>query len=405
MIKIIETNNFLLHYKHKIYKYQKILKNYIIIELYRTNMYNKLHLELNNLIKKYDYVLSIQLAYDILSLLIFNHKFKSKLDPLFDSTSPFTIEKINNLFDNKCITYCDTNQINIIKKEFPQLSKYYLEYYKNIKNNILNLNSVEYELNYEILDKIVNIKLNLINNVYSLKYIKKISIPIHIFFHLISLYNIKILNNYKDKTILDLKVIEYIYILFNRYFLFQSGNNQASILPSFKKLLKEKLNIKIELFGSPLNTSNTTFGSFFYDCEYVFGSIGNFFKTKILKGYYEINPIFDKCIIKKMFDKITKELIYSEKKKFPLLFFFIIPISYFKLNKLPKKLKQFITFKINLEKEKFPYIRYNRTFNKTTVTPIVNTTLLICNTTYISEYVKSNLNDFNNILNQWIKNI
>jgi hypothetical protein len=226
-------------------------------------------------------IISYHLALDILSLFIFNHKFKSKLDPIFDSSSPFKQKKIKYIFKN-CITYCNQKQVNLIIKIYPQLTDIYLECYHEILKNIEKINSIEYNITYEITNDMVIIKLNIINNILDLNY-SDIKIPLHIFSHLVSLYNIKKYNNYTDKTILDETTINYIYILFTRYNLFESGNNQASILPSFKKLLKQYLNVKIELFGSPLNTSNVNYGSFFYDSEYMFGSLGNFFRTKICK--------------------------------------------------------------------------------------------------------------------------
>ena len=211
------------------------------------------------------------------------------------------------------------------------------------------------------------------------------------------------LNNYLSNEVLDAKVIEYIYMIFNRYSILSSGNNQASLLPSFKKLLKEKLNIKIELFGSPINTSNSSFGSIFYDIESVFGSLGNVFRTNIIKGYYELNPIFDKCIIDTLILKCTNELIESQKKSNKLLFFFILPISYFKYSNLPDQLNEFIKFSIILEKNDFPYIRYNRNYTRTIVSPIVMTQLIICHTSFISNYVKFNVINFKKLLDAWKK--
>jgi len=265
------------------------------------------------------------------------------------------------------------------------------------------LNNIKLTINHTLVDTTISINLVITENTYIEDYKKKIKIPIHIFNHLISLYNNKIHNDFTNKDIIDIKILEYIYILFNRYLLFQNGNNQASILPSFKKLLKTYFNIKIELFGSPLNTSNANFGSFFYDCEKNFGSIGNFFNTDIKKGYYEINPYFDKCAIKAVFVKGMVELIEADKNKLPLLFCYIIPVSYYTHNKLPKDLKAYISHNIILEKNKFPYIRYNRSYTKTNVSPIVNTNILICNTKYVNDFVKKNIDNFVNILNNWTK--
>jgi hypothetical protein len=125
----------------------------------------------------------------------------------------------------------------------------------------------------------------------------------------------------------------------------------------------------------------------------------------IIKGYYEINPPFDRCIINKIFQICLNFLEIAEKNKEALLFLFIIPYSYFK-NALTNDLSlfnKFIKFDTLLNKNQFPYIRYSRDFKQTIVAPIVSTKLFICSTTHISDYTQENLNDFNNILYKWIK--
>ena len=79
----IETNNFKLYYKKKTYEFEKYVNNNIIIELYRSNLYNKLSDRLLDKLNKYqkdNIIMSNELALDILSMLIFNHKFKKSLD-------------------------------------------------------------------------------------------------------------------------------------------------------------------------------------------------------------------------------------------------------------------------------------------------------------------------------------
>ena len=137
----------------------------------------------------------------------------------------------------------------------------------------------------------------------------------------------------------------------------------------------------------------------------MFGSIGNYFDTKLIRGYYELNPIFDKCVITKVFIKSLNELIIANNNKEALLFCYIIPESYLKTNKLPQNIKQFMKYNILLDKNKFPYIRYSRTFNKTLVSPIVNTYIIICSTEYINKYVQFNLTNFNNLLTEWTDKI
>uniref|UniRef100_A0A6C0H738 PCIF1 WW domain-containing protein n=1 Tax=viral metagenome TaxID=1070528 RepID=A0A6C0H738_9ZZZZ len=416
----INTNNFNFIYNNKIYDYESISNNHIILDIYRLTLYEKLKRkvlkERHKYKKKLDYInnsnidtndknvfISSNLCKDILGILLFNHNFKTSYDPIFDIETPFNEDNITQLLiKEKCIGYLTSNIIKNIIYLYPLLSKKYIKYYNKIKNNISDIDNIKYTITYEEDYDYTILYLNIENNNYSLKYLKYIKIPTHIFYHLIKLYNTKIYKNYTSTELLDNKIIEYIYILFNRYFIFSNGNNQASILPSFKKLLKEHFNIKIELFGSPLNTSNNMFGSYFYDIDKVFGSIGNYFQINIKKGYYELNPPFDVCLMKNMFDKSLNELINAETNKEALLFCFIIPTSFFKYNRLPHKLNNFIKYNIYLHKDKFPYIRYNRLFTKTIVAPIVNTHIIICHNNYINNYVKKNVDKFKSILNIWI---
>lgn len=402
----INTNSYYIKY----YDIQN--DNNIIKEVYRLYYYDKLQNKLYKYINKYllkvlkkdpnanisdrKIYLTKEFATDIISILIFNHNFNSN-DPIFDNKSPFEYNNIYTFFNkDKCLTIYTDKLKQMIFDIIPKIGQKYIKYYKKLKKNYIN----KYKINYEKIDNNININIEIYNLDPKIIYTKIIDIPIHIFNHLVKLYNIKNLNNYVSNEVLDIKVIEYIYILFIRYFKFSSGNNQASVLPSFKKFLKINLNIKVELFGSPLNTSNANYGSFFYDIDKYFGSLGNFFNMKIKKGYYEINPPFDKCLINKMFIRLNNILIEAEEEKNPILFFIILPKSYIDYNKIDNK---YLKINIFLTKDQFPYIRYNRTFKKTIVSPIVDTYILIMYNDYISSFVKNNLNKFNDLLDGWIK--
>ena len=110
----------------------------------------------------------------------------------------------------------------------PKLSNKYLKYYNKLKKNIIKFNNIEYVIKYEINDLLVTINLEIIkNDLIKVKYKKKINMSLHIFNHLVKLYNTKMFNNYESSNILDDKVIEYIYMIFLRYGTLSSGNNQA----------------------------------------------------------------------------------------------------------------------------------------------------------------------------------
>ena len=418
MIKNIKTNSFYFEYKHILPLYQNVSKNYLIIDIYRFKLYNKLKKKLlkihtNIYTKTLDKnsklniddnkFISYILLQDVMSIFIINNKFESDFDIIFDSKSPFSKKKIKSYFNKKCIPTLNKNIIKSIVNILPKISKYYIKYYNRLFNKIKILDLIKYNISYEIINDKYIINLSIDDNSIIKKYNKIIKLPSHIFNHIIKLYNTNYLNNYLSSDILDLKVIEYIYIIYNRYYNFSSGNNQSSLLPSLKKILKDKLNIKVELFGSPLNTSSSIYGSLFYDIEHLFGSIGNMFNSNILEGYYELNPVFDKCLIDRLLIKCSNELIFSEKNNFKLLFLFILPYSFFKYSKLPDNLNKFLKNDILIDKMNFPYIRYSRNYDKTIVSPIVSTKILICHTSHISNYVKYNVINFNEILNSWIK--
>ena len=67
----------------------------------------------------------------------------------------------------------------------------------------------------------------------------------------------------------------------------------------------------------------------------------------------------------------------------------------------PHSQRKKVEKQIILTKEKFPYIRYNRTFSKTVVSPIVNTHVLIFHNDYINDYVKENVINFETIILFW----
>jgi hypothetical protein len=103
-----------------------------------------------------------------------------------------------------------------------------------------------------------------------------------------------------------------------------------------------------------------------------------------------------------MFNKSLKELKNAENNKQPLLYCYIIPRSYFKYKKLSDEFNFFLRHDIMIEKDKFLYKRFNRSFDIIKTTAIVDTHIIICNTNYINNFVKYNVNIFNSLLNEWI---
>lgn len=147
------------------------------------------------------------------------------------------------------------------------------------------------------------------------------------------------LNKHFDLTIEKLKVMKKQYssdeyfdninknVLFfcilYRYKLMSAGNQQLSVLTSFKEDLKNKFSVKTELFGSCLNRYFDNYCSLFYDLEKYFGSLGNFFNQTFTEGLYFANPPFDEDIMENMAEKILSSLDNTNK---PLGFIITVPV-------------------------------------------------------------------------------
>jgi hypothetical protein len=345
------------------YKESKRLKYYSKLKKYTIKLYN-IHVTSSDKIRNKSVML------DLLSLLIMGHQFQSNKDPIFDTVSPFTTEYIKEY--SPCLpTYSDAIVVLLRFNEI--ISNKYLKYYNKLLNISDNKN----------ISPIITYTTTTVVTLYKSKN-KRIVLSIPLFLHLVKLFNTTLGDH--TNTIPNTDCLEKIWIVYKRYKMFSSGNNQASILPSLKLQLKELLNIKKELFGSPLNTSNIKFGSFFHDIDKYFGSMGNFFDIDITRGYYEINPVFDKCIISKVIDKILYSLDYANKHNNPLLFLLIIPYSYGTTFK--EKVEEYLVF-YNVYKD-FKFVRFSRDYSETVISDISKTQIIVVATKYVNQYVKYN---------------
>lgn len=398
---LYKTSNYEIEYNNNV-SVIDVLKEY-----YRHYFYNRLKkhiLRYKQELNISDDELTYSFILEVLSTMLFNHNFKNN-EVIFSKNSPFSSNKLTKFISAAHLTM-SKSQRKYIQQLFPLISKKYKKYYKILSalysNTKLNIDisklslSNKYEINLTKDDRFNYLTFTMG------KVTNTISIPNVLFNNLVKMYNVNTLNTFNTDEILDDKVISYIYILFERYNIFSSGNIQSSIIPSFKLLLKQYLNIKIELFGSSINSSNYKFGSFFYDIDKYFGSLGNFFNMNIISGYYEANPPFDKKIIYNFFNKLLIFFKTASVKKKPLLFVIILPVSC----KVTKILAQFnnslVVKKYFVKKEKFPYLRYNRRYTRSIVSPIVNTNIIIIYNNYIAPYVKNNITNFDQILYQWI---
>lgn len=97
---------------------------------------------------------------------------------------------------------------------------------------------------------------------------------------------------------------------------------QLAILPKIYEKLTTNHDACLELFGSVMNHNLKHFCSLFYDLEKYFGSRGNFFNLKPIRGFYLMNPPFSFDIINLSINKYL-EIIKNNPK---LKLFISIPI-------------------------------------------------------------------------------
>lgn len=390
-----KTNNFEIEYP----KYDNLEVN-PLYEVYLSNLYNNFKMEYLRLldekkirINKNNENQNKAISLDVLSYLVMNNY--DNENPYFGKRVNYDYNKVNSIIENHLTSKEKEDFIKILKK-LEKLSKEYYEKSNEMREKI-------FKIKYQIIEEdLENIKLDLI--IMDKKYDKLIEgktivVKKSIYLHLMKMYNLTNYNNYESEKPLDNLFNERVFILYYRYYGFDNGNNQSSILPSFKKLLKKYLNIKVELFGSAINTSNR-FGSLFYDIEKYFGSMGDFFKMNIIKGYYEINPPYENNIINNVFKKLVE---FLDGNKNPLLFFMILPKRDYQKSSNFKSLSPWIKRMELIPKEKFPFLRYDRELLKSKVDPIVDVIFIIIHNEFIDDFYKMIVKNWDNYFNKWIK--
>jgi hypothetical protein len=399
-MNIYETKNFLIQYPQ-----YKTREPNLIIEILQQKYYEKIKDKFIELCQKKDIKINKEndsnnkaALLDILSIFIF----KRNDDPNYPIFSPKVTYNINDIKGMNINLV--PNEIQILNKILKKIGDKIIRYSKIIDklyNSPSKLSKYQYIFNIEQNNNFINLKFKINNTKKKDIQDYNLGIKKSIIQHLIKRYNLTNYNDYITEKPLDDKFYELVFILYTRYKTLQSGNNQSSILPSLKLLLKKYLNIKVELFGSAINTSNK-YCSLFYDIEKYFGSMGNFFNIDIIKGYYSINPPYEDNIINQMFAKLGYWLNRATNNKNPLLFFIILPRRDYKKFNNYNKLTNYIRYIRLVKSNNFPFLRYDRYLARTLVSHIVDVILMIAYNDYIDEIYKKNGSDFNTILNKWI---
>lgn len=210
-------------------------------------------------------------------------------------------EKINNIIKDLHYSYnLLNNKLHNIDKIVNNVSVIKKTILCNRNSNIIKFYNFTINNNIVICNKLNNI----INN---------IMIPVE-------QYNM-MKNRYNDNMNDDMDTL--IWIILFRYQLLSSNNNQLAVLPSIYKKMVEDFNLSVECFASAINTSSQYFCSLYNDVEKYFGSIGNFFNIKPIKGTYSFNPPYQYDIIS---NGITKIIKHMDDTTEDLTFIITIPI-------------------------------------------------------------------------------
>jgi len=127
-------------------------------------------------------------------------------------------------------------------------------------------------------------------------------------------------------------------VLLNHYALLEGLSFQWGVPPKVHEALRYHVDIKGELFASPINCISPNFWSLF-QIDKLFGSRGNFFKAgyhdfvsypqnmkKILQGgIYQVNPPFIEALFVESSLRISKYLEQAQKDGIELSFIYFMP--------------------------------------------------------------------------------
>jgi hypothetical protein len=240
--------------------------------------------------KNYDPIIPYNMKDSILYNII-----KSKLEyKKKDQLVPCVIEYIQK----------NLNLAELFKNGFDELNNYYnSNEYTDAKNNVVI--------------KKTHTKSDFTGNAFVLSY-DDINIKLNT-----KLYD-KMYKQYDGKAPTDFDTL--LFCILFRYEMLKSSNNQLSVRPDDYKKIANHYNAHIELFASSLNNLNKNYFSLFYDLEKYMGSLGSFFRCKLISGNYLMNPPFETHIIDLAYYNIIKSLKKAQIKNRNLMIMSWIPI-------------------------------------------------------------------------------
>ena len=247
--------------------------------------------------KKYDPIIPYNMKDSILYDIIKNKLEYKKLNRLI----PCVIEYIQK----------NLNLAELFKNGFDELNNYYnSNEYKDVKNNVVIKKT-------HIKSDFTEGQHRFTGNAFIFSY-GDINIKLNT-----KLYD-KMYKQYDGKAPTDFDTLLFCILL--RYDMLRSLNNQLSVRPDEYKKIANHYNVHIELFASSLNNLNKNYFSLFYDLEKYMGSLGSFFRCKLISGNYLMNPPFETYIIDLAYYNIIKSLKKAQIKNRNLMVMSWIPI-------------------------------------------------------------------------------
>jgi hypothetical protein len=144
-----------------------------------------------------------------------------------------------------------------------------------------------------------------------------------------------------------------LWILFYRYReLYLYNNCQGAIHPNDYNKLTINFDVNLECFGSFFNHTLTNYFGLFPDLEQYFGCLGNFFNSKLVEGFYVINPPYTINAMNMTFRHVLKQF---KNTKSDLSILLMIPTwvndNRIKLNKVCNSQLKITTYKNEKELE------------------------------------------------------
>jgi hypothetical protein len=288
-----------IHYKNKTNPY---------LEIVRHNKWNKIIDESVEILKEKKITLKSskkslrQIVSDNLAMWIsINLMTKKKLDdPIIPSNA-----KLNDVFI-KTLVYLGKINIQKSKESFKKMdiAKKCNKIVKEIKRE-----------NNEPYNNVFFIKNKLIYK--DAKFTKKIYCSNNLYHHLKKRY-IKNITSKEDKIEFHNKI----FCLLLRYKTLMGNSHQFAMNTDFKDALRKEYNINMECFASSINVHYDKYCSMFYDIEKDFGSYGNFYLIKYIKGFYIANPPYENYMLELM---VKKFIDSCKESKEPLSISFGMP--------------------------------------------------------------------------------